>query len=166
MSGAYAEQIVDEHHWVLHDIVIVPSVAEKKVGSTEGHANAATSPLFKERINDIPRRMKECEDALKTKDFEKLQVVSEFDSLDMHRIMKTQTPSLNYLSEDTHRIIKEIEGLRKSDKLNVLYTMDAGPTVHLFCTKDSRKTIEDFAAAQKGCLVFKAKTGSASRLIQ
>ncbi len=165
MGGAYAEQAVDEHHWVLHDIVIVPSVTEKKVGSTEGHANAATSSLFAERIKDIPRRMKECEDALKTKDFEKLQVVAEYDSLDMHRVMKTQTPSLDYLSDETHRIIKEIEGLRVSDKLNVLYTMDAGPTVHLFCTEDSRKTVEEFAAAQKGCLIFKAKTGGASGLI-
>lgn len=165
IGSAYGEQIADEHHWLLHDIVIVPSVAEKKVGSTEGHAGAATSPLFAERLRDIPRRMRECTSALRTRDFEKLRHVSEEDALDMHRVMETQQPALHYLSDETHRILKEIEGLRASDNLNVLFTMDAGPTVHLLCTEDSVKTVADFAEAQKGCIVFKAKTGGPSRLL-
>jgi len=165
IGSACGKQIASEAHWILHDIIIVPSREEKKVGSTEGHASAATSPLFAARINDIPRRMKECTDALLTKDFEKLQVISEEDALDMHRCMETQTPALHYLSEVTHSILRELEGVRKSDKLNVLYTMDAGPTVHLLCTEDSVRTVEDFAAAQKGCTVFKAKTGGGSKIV-
>lgn len=166
MAGTRSRQIADETHWMLHDIVIVPSQEEKKVGSTEGHAGAATSQLFAARVADIPRRMKECEDALLQRDFEKLQRVSELDALDMHRVMETQDPPLQYLNEETHRIIKEIEALRASEKLHVLYTMDAGPTVHLICTEDSRKTIEEYADQQKGCIVFKAKTGKGSSLIQ
>ena len=100
--------------------------------------------------------------ALKTKDFEKLRKVSEEDALDMHRVMQTQTPFLEYLSDATHRILRDIEMLRDSDNLNVLYTMDAGPTVHLICTEDSRAAIENFAEAQKDCIVFKAKTGGSS----
>lgn len=165
MASAYAEQIADEDHWPLHDIVIVPSVKEKKVGSTEGHAAAATSPLFGERLRAIPKRMRECISALRTRDFEKLQVVSEEDALEMHRVMESQNPPLQYLSDETHRILKEIEGLRLSDKLHVLYTMDAGPTVHLICTEDSVKTVTEFAEAQKNCLIFKAKTGQSSKLI-
>lgn len=165
MGSAYGEQIADENHWLLHDIVIVPSVKEKKVGSTEGHAAAATSPLFAERLRAIPKRMRECISALRTRDFEKLQIVSEEDALEMHRVMESQHPPLQYLSDETHRILKEIEGLRQSEKLNVLYTMDAGPTVHLICTEDSAKTVTEFAEAQKNCIVFKTKTGQSSRLI-
>ncbi len=165
IGSAYGRQITDEHHWTLHDIIIVPSREEKKVGSTEGHANAATSPLFRERLRAIPERMRGCIGALQTKDFEKLRIVSEQDALDMHRVMETQTPALRYLSEDTHRILRGIEAVRQSDHLHVLYTMDAGPTVHLLCTQDSLKTVDDFAAAQKGCTVFRAKTGAPSRLI-
>jgi len=166
IDGTVARQIANEDHWVLHDIILVPSQEEKKVGSTEGHALASTSPYFKERIAQIPRRMKECVDAIRTKDFEKLAVVSEEDALNMHHVMETQAPALHYLSSETHRIIKEINNLRKSDKLNVLYTMDAGPTVHLLCTEDSKKTIEDYAEAQKNCIIFKTKTGQSSRIIQ
>lgn len=166
IASAYGRQIASERDWLLHDIIIVPDQKEKKVGSTEGHALASTSPLFSGRIRQIPRRMQECIGALQTKDFEKLRIISEEDSLDMHRVMQTQTPSLQYLSDATHRVIHDIEALRESDNLNVLYTMDAGPTVHLICTEDSVKTVEAFAEAQKDCIVFKAKTGSASRIIK
>ncbi len=165
IASTYGEQIADENHWLLHDIIIVPSMTEKKVGSTEGHAAAASSPLFAARIRAIPARMRECIGAIRTRDFEKLRIVSEADALDMHRVMETQNPPLKYLSEETHRILREIEGLRASDKLNVLYTMDAGPTVHLFCTDESVKTVLEFAERQKNCIVFKTKTGGASRLM-
>ncbi len=165
IESAYGRQIADEHHWLLHDIIIVPSREEKKVGSTEGHALAATSPLLKERLEQIPGRMRKCIDALQAKDFEKLRRASEEDALDMHRVMQTQTPPLEYLSDATHRIIRDIEKLRTNDKLNVLYTMDAGPTVHLICTEDSKEAVEKFAQQQKDCIVFKAKTGSGSHIV-
>ncbi len=164
MGSAYGRQIARETDWLLHDIILVPDQKEKKIGSTEGHAMASTSRLFTERIRQIPRRMQECINALQTKDFEKLRNISEEDALDMHRVMETQNPPLRYLSDATHRIIRDIENLRSSDKLNVLYTMDAGPTVHLICTEDSLTTVEAFAEAQKDCIIFKAKTGGASHL--
>ncbi len=165
IGSAHARQVAPETHWQLHDVIIVPSREQKKVGSTEGHAMASTSPLFKERITQIPRRMQECTDAITKKDFEKLQHVSEEDSLDMHHVMEKQNPPLKYLSEETRRIIREIEALRKSDHLEVLYTMDAGPTVHLICTDEALKAINDFADVQKGCIVFRAKVGGGSTLV-
>jgi diphosphomevalonate decarboxylase len=161
MASAFASQIANEQHWPLHDIIIAPSHDEKKVGSTEGHALAQTSAHFKERIKQIPRRMKECTDAILKKDFEKLQHMSEEDALDMHHVMETSTPSLQYLTDETHRIIKEIEDLRSTDHLEVLYTVDAGPTVHLICTDAARPTILDYAKSkqEKGCTVFKTQIG-------
>ncbi len=165
MDAARARQIAPASHWTLHDIIIVPSREEKKVGSTEGHALAATSPLFTARLKEIPRRMKECIAAIEAKDFEKLRVISEEDSLDMHRVMQSQNPPLQYLSDDTHRILREIEALRTNDHLEVLYTMDAGPTVHLICTETSRNAIIAFAESQKNCTVFKASAGGGSTIV-
>lgn len=164
MDAAVARQIAPASHWNLHDIIIVPSEKEKKVGSTEGHALAHTSPLFQNRLGFIPKRMKECISAIEKKDFEKLQRVSEEDALDMHKVMETQAPPLQYLSGDTHRILKEVESLRKSEHLEVLYTMDAGPTVHLICTDSAKNMIEAFAKAQKDCRIFISKIGNGSRI--
>ena len=136
IDSAYAEQIAPPSHWPLHDIIIVPTMEEKKVGSTEGHHMAHTSSLFPKRIEAITkRRQQECIDAILKKDFEALQSVTEEDCWDMHNVMQTQAPPLQYLNDETYRITEEIEDLRAQQHLPVLYTMDAGPTVHLFCGK-------------------------------
>ena len=166
IDGSKGWQIADENHWKLHDIIIVPSTKEKKVGSTEGHANAETSPHFTQRLSDIKdHRQQDCIDAITSKDFEMLQEVSEQDAMNMHLCMQTQTPSLNYLSDETHRIITEIQDIRTSEHLPVLYTMDAGPTVHLFCEKEALDYVREYAHAQEGCQVFEAQTGRGSYLL-
>ena len=166
IGDAIGWQIAEENHWVLHDVIIVPSTEEKKVGSTEGHAGAHTSPHFADRIRAIgDHRQRECVNAILEKDFEKLQAVVEEDCMDMHRCMQTQTPPLQYLSGATYRIIEEITALRKAKHLPVLYTMDAGPTVHLFCTDEALNDVRTYAKAQKGCKIFEARTGSGASLL-
>lgn len=167
IDASKAELIAPAEHWTLHDIVIVPTIKEKEHGSTEGHSFAPTSPLFKQRVDDIMnRRQKECIDAIRRRDFELLQKVAEEDSLDMHKVMKTSTPSLQYLSEDTYRIIDEVEVYRRMKHLPVLYTMDAGPTVHLICTEEAKDDVLHYAHSQEGCTVFVAKTGNGSHQME
>ena len=166
IDSAKSVQIADENHWALHDIVLAPSMNEKKVGSTEGHAIAHTSPHFADRIDAITnRRQQECIDAILTKDFEKLQQVTEEDCMDMHHVMETSTPPLEYLNEITHHIIAAITDLRTSQHLPVLYTMDAGPTVHLVCTEEARDRVVDFAHAQADCTIFETKVGNGAHLV-
>ena len=166
IDGSKGWQIADENHWTLYDIIIVPSVKEKTVGSTEGHASAHTSPHFAERLKDIAScRQEECINAIIKKDFEKLQKVSEEDCMNMHLCMQTQIPSLQYLSEETHRIITEIQDLRKQEHLPVLFTMDAGPTVHLICTQEAKDRIVSYAHEQEECLIFETQTGKGSCIL-
>lgn len=162
IDAAYAEQIADAQHWLLHDTILVPSHEAKKVGSTEGHTMAHTSPHFTQRVQDTPRRMRECTHAIRNRDFEKLQFIAEEDALNMHHVMQTQTPPLHYLSSETLRILDEVKSLRKRKHLPVLFTMDAGPTVHLFCPDEALADVLDFAKSQSGCQVFSAKTGRGS----
>ena len=166
IGSSYGEQIADENHWTLFDIIIVPEMTEKKVGSTEGHATAGTSPHFKNRIDAITkRRQQECIDAVLKKDFEKLAKVCEEDCLDMHKVVQTSDPPLNYLTEDTHRITNGIIELRQSEHLPVFYTMDAGATVQLLCTEEAVERVREFAYAQEECRVFEAKTGTGAYLL-
>lgn len=166
IDAAYGEQIAPESHWSLCDIVIVPDQEEKKVGSTEGHELAPTSPFFAARIDAIrARRQQECIDAVLTRDFEKLQKVSEEDALDMHHVMETSVPPIKYLTEDTYHIIDAVTELRRSEHLPVLYTMDAGPTVHLICTEEARDRIAEFAHLQANSTVFETHVGPEARTL-
>lgn len=167
IAGAWSEQIADERHWLLHDIVVIPAMEEKKVGSTEGHASAHTSPLYRERVTAIrSRRQAECIRAIREKDFEALQRVTEEDCLDMHNVMQTQTPPLHYLNAETHRIVESIKELRQKQHIPVLFTMDAGPTVHLVCPEEGRSAVLSFAKAQQGCTIFETKVGPGASWIE
>ena len=166
IDGSKGWQVADEHHWNLHDIIIVPSTEEKKVGSTEGHASAWTSPDFEQRVKEIgDRRQQECIDAILSKDFEKLQNIAEEDAMDMHHCMQTQNPPLNYLSDETYRIIEEVKDFFNDTATTEIYTLDAGPTVHLFCTDEARERISAYAHEQVGCTIFEAKTGEGTKII-
>ncbi len=162
IGASYAKQVAPENHWKLWDIIIVPSHEAKKTGSTEGHALAHTSPLFEIRLKELPARQRMAIEAIKEKDFEKLRVAAEADCLNMHAVMVSSTPSLQYLSEETHRIIRDIEKLRAGKDLYVLYTMDAGPTVHLICDESALLSVREYANAQKNCTVFEASIGGGS----
>ncbi|MCB9808246.1 diphosphomevalonate decarboxylase [Candidatus Peribacteria bacterium] len=165
-DSAIARQIAPQDHWELFDIVIAPNTDHKKVGSTEGHASAWTSPHYKKRITDITeRRQQECIDAIANKDFEKLMAVTEEDCLDMHHCMQTQDPPLHYLSDETYRIVDELKTLRKTQHLPLLYTMDAGPTVHVICEAEALETVRAYANVQKGCKVFEASVGKGAHLV-
>ncbi len=164
-DASYAEQIAPENHWALHDIIIVPTQREKTTGSTEGHALAPTSPFFEARLREIPRRQRMCIEAIRKKDFEKLRKVSEEDCLDMHAVMASSIPPLHYLSEETHRIIRDIEELRAREQLAVLYTMDAGPTVHLICEESALSSVRAYGNTQKGCNIFEAGVGGGSHVL-
>jgi len=167
IDSAYGKQFADENHWTLHDIIVVPTMIEKKVGSTEGHPTAHSSPHYSARVDAIMnRRQQECIDAVLAKDFEKLTAVCEEDVLDMHMVMQTSTPELHYLTDDTHRITDGIIELRNSEHLPVFYTMDAGPTVQLVCTDECVDRVREFAYAQEGCKVFETKTGAGAKIIK
>src|SRR3989338_2137021 len=163
IDSAIAVQIAPASHWPLHDIVVCPSLKEKEHGSTEGHHLAHTSPHFAERLRQIPRRQQECINAILQKDFEKLQHVTEDDTWDLHKIAETSIPPLQYLTEDTYRITRDITELRNQEHLAVLYTMDAGPTIHLICTEDAVEAVKEFAHTQKNCTVFETKIGNGAR---
>lgn len=166
LGGAVARQVADENHWSLCDIVIAPDVQHKKVGSTEGHRGAHTSPGFDARVRAINEtRFAECSDAIKNKDFEKLMHIAEEDCMDMHSVMQTQNPPLKYLSADSDRIVRDLHKLRSDNHLPLLCTMDAGPTVHVICEAEAKDKVLEFANAQAGCTVFCACTGSGSRIV-
>ncbi len=162
---AVAIPVAPAHHWNLHDIVIVPSREEKAVGSTEGHALACTSPYFAQRLEAVEKRFAECRSAILEKDFLKLQAVAEADSLNMHYVMETGNPPLRYLNEVSHRLMRDIVELRERKHLPVLYTMDAGPTVHLLCTDEALPEVRAFAKEQKDCTLFETTVGDGAHCV-
>jgi diphosphomevalonate decarboxylase len=134
-SATYAESIAPAEHWELWDCVAVVTDQPKKTGSTEGHLLAGTSPLQNARVKDTPRRLEICRSAILKKDFEALADIIELDSNLMHAVMMTSQPPLMYWSPKSLEIMQEVIKWRKIG-IPAAYTLDAGPNVHIICSRD------------------------------
>jgi diphosphomevalonate decarboxylase len=161
-----AVSIAPLEHWALADCVAIVSSLHKKTGSTEGHALAWTSPLQAVRVEDTPRRLDVCRNAIFKKDFETFANIIEHDSDMMHSVMMTSTPPLMYWQAATVEIFHQVRAWRGSG-LPVGYTVDAGANVHVICLAEYAKEVEKHLRELPGVNnVLVAGVGGAARAIE
>jgi len=132
-TDSYATSIAPPEHWDLADCIAVISTGHKPTGSTEGHALARTSPLQSARVDDAPRRLGICRNAILNLDFAALADIIEEDSNLMHAVMMTSRPPLFYWQPATLAVIQAVR-VARAKGLPVCCTIDAGPNVHVICT--------------------------------
>jgi diphosphomevalonate decarboxylase len=138
--SSYAHSIAPADHWDLHDVIALIDVEHKTVGSTEGHAAADTSPLQAARVATAADRLAQARSAVLNRDFAALADVVERDSLMMHAVMITSSPSLMYWQPTTVAIMQAVVQWR-ANGLAACTTIDAGPNVHVICTAEAAEEV-------------------------
>ncbi len=160
-----AVSIAPPEHWNLVDCVAIVNATHKKTGSTEGHAIAGTSPLQNARVNDAPRRLEFCRNAILKKDFEAFANIIEHDSDMMHAVMMTSNPPLMYWQAATVGIFHAVREWR-ANGLPAAYTVDAGANVHVIClgehAKETEKRLREIPGVSD---VLVAGVGGAAKII-
>jgi diphosphomevalonate decarboxylase len=164
-EDSYAQSIAGPDHWDLADCVAIVSTGHKLTGSTQGHALAATSPLQAARVADAPRRLDICRRAILERDFASFAGIVELDSDMMHAVMITSEPALFYWQPPTLEVMSAAREWRL-DGLDVCYTIDAGPNVHLICKREQAEIVERRARKIRGVKdVLVATAGGPARLV-
>jgi diphosphomevalonate decarboxylase len=138
--SSYGQSIAPADHWDLRDIIALIDVEHKTVGSTEGHAVADTSPLQAARVATAAARLAQAQSAVLGRDFAALSDVVERDSLMMHAVMITSSPSLMYWQPATIAIMQAVVQWR-ANGLAACTTIDAGPNVHVICTAEAAEEV-------------------------
>ncbi len=165
-ESSYSFSIAPPEHWDLADCVAIISGEHKKIGSTQGHRLAETSPLQKARVADAPRRIEICREAILTRDFEKFASIVEKDSDIMHAVMMTSNPALFYWHPSTLHVMQSVRNWR-AEGIPVFYTIDAGPNVHVITLKEKMDTVKTKLVALEGVQnVLTATVGGAARLLE
>ena len=163
---SYAESIAPASHWALADCIAIVSQVHKSTGSTAGHASANTSLLQDARIANTPARLEICRRAILDRDFNSLAQVVELDSNLMHAVMITSKPSLLYWQPATIEVIQAVRDWRQAG-LPCLYTVDAGPNVHVICPAEVMDEVSARLESLPGILeVRTAKVGGPARLVE
>ncbi|GAP20498.1 diphosphomevalonate decarboxylase [Leptolinea tardivitalis] len=164
-EDSYAMSIAPANAWNLVDVIAVVAAGEKKVGSSEGHNLANTSPFQNARVSDAPRRIALCRDAILHQDFYSLAAVMELDSDMMHSVMMTSKPPLFYWEPASLRIIKAVPEWRKNG-LPCAYTLDAGPNVHILCPASIAPDVEKRLTKMEGITqILTAGVGGPTHLV-
>lgn len=162
---SYAISIAAPDHWTLVDCIVIIQVVHKSVGSSQGHTLAHTSPLQRARVEDAPRRLQICRDAILHRDFDAFATITELDSTLMHAVMMTSDPPLFYWSPATLEVMVTVTKWRKEKALPVCYTIDAGPNVHVICEESVSAQVHDQLLQIPGVLqVLRAKPAGPARL--
>lgn len=164
-EDSYAVSIAPPEHWALTDCVAVVNAGHKKTGSTEGHALAGTSPLQAARVDDAPRRLEICRQAILQRDFTAFAEIIELDSDMMHAVMMTSRPPLMYWQVATLGIFHAVREWRAAG-LPCAYTVDAGANVHVLCPREQAGAVEKRLRDLPGVRdVLVAQVGSAACIV-
>ena len=134
-------QSFSSDHWSLCDSVVLFSSEQKKVGSTEAHRLAWSSPLFAPRLAIVEQRLGWLNEAIESRDIDALGRLIEEDCLEMHAVIMSATPPVHYFASETSEFLSWIRNLRKSEHIPVYFTIDAGANVHLIYEKKWQKTL-------------------------
>lgn len=140
-EDSFAVSIAPASHWDLVDLVAVISEEHKKVTSSAGHTAAFSSPFQSERVRTAAERVLICRKAILERDFSALARVSEQDMIMMHSVMMTQAQPLFYWEPATIRLIKAVREWRENG-LHCFATIDAGPNVHVICTREDMEAVD------------------------
>lgn len=160
--SSYAISIAPPDHWELIDLIAVVSQERKMTSSAEGHRLAATSILQNARVEDAPRRLQLCRQALLARDFDGLAAIVELDSTLMHAVMMTSSPPLFYWHPATLEVMRAVMRWRHSG-IPACFTVDAGPNVHVLCLAEWKdwlcKALKDIQGVTR---VIEASPGGAA----
>ncbi len=166
-ESSYAEQLCDEHHWpALRDVVAVVEKEEKKVSSAAGHGLAASSLFNALRVEQAQALVPQVRHAIQTRDLQALGPLIEADALAMHFVMMSSQPPLFYWSPATIHLIKQCH-LWREQGLQVYFTIDAGPNVHLICEDYQEAELLDQLRRLDGIeRVLTSGPGAGARLVE
>jgi diphosphomevalonate decarboxylase len=145
-SNDYAVQL-SEIHPIFHDLqdaILIVDSNQKKVSSTEGHRLMENHPHKDARIKQANHHTAELIVALKKGDFNTFARISEIEAIGLHALMMTSSPSYNLMGTNSLNIIEKIKAFRTDSGLDLCFTMDAGPNVHLIYPKLNHKKITRF----------------------
>lgn len=137
---SYAHSLYPSNYWDVVDVIAIVAKTEKKVPSTEGHSRAESSPFLRARVLTMGKKIRETKKALEDKDFTKLGIIVEEESISMHAVTMTSQPPIFYWLPKTIEIMLAVQRWR-GEELESYFTLDAGPTVHVLCLSKNKDKV-------------------------
>ena len=126
------------------DIILIVSSKEKTVSSTSGHALMSEHPYREGRISQANSNLNKMANAIRNDNYQLIGTIAENEALSLHALLMTSSPDGLLLKPNTLHIIEAIKSFREKTGLDLFFTIDAGPNVHLIYFEDQRDSVLPF----------------------
>lgn len=128
----------------LNDCILIAASGEKSVSSSLGHSLMNDNPYAKVRYENAKNNIVKILKAMKVKDFNTFFKVLENEALELHGLMMLSGDGYILLNGNSLKIIEEIRTFREVTQLNLGFTIDAGPNIHLLYFEKDKELVEPF----------------------
>lgn len=115
----------------LNDVVLILDEGKKKVSSSKGHALMQTNPYAEIRFKQAGENLGEMLKALNKGDLEQFIKIVENEALSLHAMMLTSDPGYFLIKPESLSVINDLRDFREQSGIPILFTLDAGPNVHI-----------------------------------
>jgi len=130
------------------DAILIVDSGVKAVSSREGHALMQNHPFRELRYENANKRVVSLIELLQKDDFEAFSSLVELEALELHALMMTSIPSFILMKPKTLELIDRIRKAR-AQGLELCFTLDAGPNIHLLYPKRARQDALKFVSQIK-----------------
>lgn len=126
----------------IRDTILIVNQKPKKVSSRTGHQLMTGHPYAKARYDQAFSNLAKIKKSMIENDWDSFVTVVENEALSLHAMMMTSNPGFVLMDPDTLKIIEMIGIFRKEYKMNICFTLDAGPNVHLLYPAEEQTKVD------------------------
>jgi diphosphomevalonate decarboxylase len=168
-KSSYAEQLFDENHWDLRNVIAMVSSNPKKIRSIEGmKLSKKTCPeeFYSEFVSVAKDHIEQISTAVLERDIARLGVLYEKENYLFRQVCLRTTPSLDYWTKVTESILNKVANLR-DEGVPAYAGTDAGPNVHVFTApKHVERVIRTIQEVEGILDIIHCRVGKGSHLIE
>lgn len=133
----------------IKDTILIVDPESKKVSSSAGHQLMEGHPFAAARFIQAGENLAQLLVAIEAGDWDTFIRITENEALSLHAMMMTSNPGYLLMNPETLDIIRKIQAFRKQSGVNVCFTLDAGPNVHLIYADAEQKKVLPLIEALK-----------------
>lgn len=126
------------------DTILIIDNQAKEVSSSVGHKLMDNHPFSEIRFEQANQNISKLKSILSSGDLNKFCDLVEKEALMLHSLMMSSDPSYILMRPETLIVITKIQKFRKTFKIPVCFTLDAGANVHVLYPDNYSNQVEDF----------------------
>ncbi len=125
----------------IHDTILLVDQNPKKVSSRVGHQLMDNHPFAKARYDQAVTNLSKMRSCLIENDWDTFASITETEALSLHAMMMSSSPGYILMHPNTLKIVEHLVEKRKQNHVNVCYTLDAGPNLHLLYPEEENDKV-------------------------